>query len=241
MAERSDMDLTLVLPCFNEAKHFVQSMDEISRVLEQSRLRYEIIFVEDKSTDDTREILLGWSQGKSNIQVLLHEQNKGHGEALRNGFDKAQGEVMGFIDIDLEVSAFYIPTLVNKILLDGYDIATGYRYYGFLFNYNAILRAILSLGYRILFRLFMKINLKDTETGYKFFRKKIYFELKPEIKSQGWFWDTEFMVKSFRKGYKIAEVPVLFLRRKDKKTTIKVFSYTLRHFRELLKFSSEKN
>lgn len=234
------MNLTLVLPCYNESKHLVQSMDEIVRVLDQSRLSYEIILVEDKSTDDTRKILSDWCKDQSNVKVLLHEENKGHGEALRNGFAIAKGEVIGFIDIDLEVSAVYIPNLVNKILLDGFDIATGYRFYGFLLNTNAIVRALLSLGYRLLFRFLMRINLKDTETGYKFFRKKIYLELQPEIKSRGWFWDTEFMVKAFMKGYRIAEIPVLFLRRKDKKTTIKVFSYTIRHFRELVNFSSEQ-
>jgi glycosyltransferase involved in cell wall biosynthesis len=230
------LDLSLIVPCFNEAPHLRQSVSELLLTLRQSKLKFEIIFVEDCSTDNTKSLLKDIVSSVGEARVIFHQINQGHGQSLMDGVREARGTVVGFIDIDLEVSCVYIPKLVGEILLNNYQVATGYRFYGVRFNVNAMIRLILSLGYRILYRWVLGIPLQDPETGYKFFRRSDLLLLLERVKNPGWFWDTEIMTQAWLKGFKILEFPCLFLRRSDKKTTIRVFAYTVRHFRELIAY-----
>lgn len=230
------MDLSLIICCYNEAPHLRQSVAEVLAVLRNSRLSFELIFVEDLSTDSTREIVRELEKETPEARAIYHSRNEGHGQSVIDATSIAQGRVVGFIDIDLEVSALYVPTLVDSILSDGFHVATGRRYYAFQPSGNACLRFLLSVGYRQVFRRLLGIPLEDPETGYKFFSREVLTELIRQARNPGWFWDTEVMAAAYLNGYRILEKPCLFRRRADKKTTIRVFHYTLRHFRELLAF-----
>jgi glycosyltransferase involved in cell wall biosynthesis len=233
------IDLSLVIPCYNEAPHLVASVQEIAGVLDRSDYSYELIFVEDCSTDDTRRVLDGLRSKFPSAQFILHEVNRGRGRTVNDGLLAARGDVAGYLDIDLEVGARFIPDMINAIVLQGYDVATGLRTIEFSFMPMAILRYLLSIGYRALFRLFLGIPIRDPETGCKFFRRQAVLPILEYANNAGWFWDTQIMTYSYLNGLKIREVPCLFVRRSDKKSTIRVFSYTLRQFRELLQLSRE--
>jgi len=167
----SQLDLSLVLPCYNEGPHFEQSVGTLLDVLNHTSLTYEIFFVDDKSQDNTRELIGQICEKNPQCRTHFHTENKGRGAAFKTGFQMTSGQVTGFIDIDLEIHALYIPYLVGLILTHHYDMSLGRRYY--VLNQTGVIhRHILSHAYRKLSQLMLGIDFHDTETGCKFFQKR---------------------------------------------------------------------
>ena len=142
-------DLTLVVPCYNEAPHLRESVRAVVEVLEGSRFDYEVVFVDDCSRDDTRQIIEELCAEYAQCRFIFHETNRGRGAAFKTGFAASAGRITGFIDIDLEVAAHYIPPLASLIDQHGYDVATGRRYY-LARQTGGVHRILLSLAYRAL-------------------------------------------------------------------------------------------
>lgn len=227
------IDLSLIIACYNEMDVIEESVKEIKNVLDNTRYTYEIIFVDDKSIDGTVEFLKNYAAKNSNTKLILHKENTGRGGAVTDGIRKARGRIVGFIDIDLETPARYIPSLVQKID-KGYDIAIAIRIYKFYFR--GIIRWILSKGYIFLVRKLLKISLQDTETGCKFFNREKILKILDNVEDKGWFWDTEIIARAYWDDFKIAEVPTLFIRRFDSKSKLRLFKDTVEYFIKLVKF-----
>jgi len=233
------MDLTLVVPCYQEERHLRASVCEVIATLDQTVLDYEIIFVDDHSTDNTLQVIKDICSDTPRCRYVAHETNRGRGAAFKTGFSVAKGTVVGFIDIDLEVHVRYVPDLVRRVL-NGSDVVTGRRYY-VLSQTQAWHRHILSTGYRALTRAMLDINIADSETGCKFFRRSSAAEAVLGCHSDGWFWDTEVMVRSYYKQHQIVEIPCLFLRRFDKPSTVSPLADTVGYFRKLWRFRKTVN
>lgn len=231
-------NLSLVLALYNEASHLRASFQEIIRVLSKTDWNWEIIFVDDKSTDNTLEILGEILQENPNLKIktLFHSQNTGRGKAVADGIRIAEGEVVGFIDVDLEVSPEYIPKFVQEIL-GGADMAVGQR--SSKFSWLALDRYITSRGYSFLVHFLFKLPFQDTEAGYKFFRRSKILPLLEEIKDWGWFWDTECVVRAELHNFKISSLPVVFTRNPNKKSTVRILPDTINYFKKLFKFYRE--
>ena len=122
----SGVYLSLVIPIYNEAPNVAELLQEIEETLQGFTGRYEIIFIDDGSTDDTYARLAEFAQGKSHIKVLRFGTNFGQTAALSAGFHHAQGEVVVTMDGDLQNDPHDIPRLLEAID-KGYDIASGWR------------------------------------------------------------------------------------------------------------------
>jgi glycosyltransferase involved in cell wall biosynthesis len=190
------------------------------------------------SRDATREILarIVASHPQLSLRTILHEGNRGRGATVTDGFRAARGTITGYLDVDLEVHCRYIPSLVRAIER-GADVATLRRIYAF--QLLSLDRYLMSRGYSFLVRRLLEVDVADTETGYKFFRREKVLPLLDEIRDPGWFWDTEFMVRASRRGLKIVEIPGAYIRRGDKTSTVKGVRDSLRYFRQLLRFRGE--
>jgi len=230
--------LSLVLACYNEAEHLEASFAEIRDTLEQARFPFEVIFVDDVSRDRTREILarIVAEHPQLQLRTILHEKNRGRGATVTDGFRAARGAITGYIDVDLEVHSRYIPSLVRAIE-KGADIATLRRIYAF--QLLSLDRYVMSRGYSFLVRHMLDVGYKDTETGYKFFRRDKVLPLLDEIEDAGWFWDTEFMVRAARHGLSVVEIPGAYIRRGDKTSTVRGLRDSLRYFGQLVRFRGE--
>jgi len=110
-------DLSLILPCYNEAEIFQQSIAEIIKVLDKTNWTYQVIFIDDKSTDSTASLIKKAQKkySRKHLIAYYHSKNQGRGKTVKEGFLKARGKVVGFIDIDLEIPAWYIPRFVESI------------------------------------------------------------------------------------------------------------------------------
>ena len=227
--------LSLVLACYDEAEHLQASFAEIKETLEQASWPFEVIFVDDASRDRTREILhaIVAAHPGLDLRLVLHDANRGRGATVTDGFRAARGEIAGYLDVDLEVHPRYVPSLVRAIE-KGADIATVQRIYAF--QPRSLDRYVMSRGYSFLVRRVLGLPFRDTETGYKFFRRERVLPLLGEVRDGGWFWDTEFMARAARRGLSVAEIPGAYVRRGDKTSTVRGLRDSVRYFRQLLRF-----
>jgi glycosyltransferase involved in cell wall biosynthesis len=234
---RSKCDVSLILACYNEAGHLEESVRQILTVLDGTRWAYEVIFVDDCSADETSSLIddLIRRDGSRTMSKLSHARNLGRGRTVCDGFRQARGEVVGYIDVDLEVHPRYVPSCVQAIH-EGADAAYAKRIYQV--QPSILYRHVMSRGYSIFAQRLLGISLSDTESGYKFFRREKLLPLLEVATDPGWFWDTEIMTHFCLAGYSIAEVPALFVRRKDKKSSVRVVHDSARQLAKLLQFRS---
>jgi len=228
------VELSLVIACYNEEKILEKSVGEIEFVLKNARLSYEVILIDDKSKDNTLELIKRIARGRKNFRFFSHRVNCGRGKTVSDGIKKAKGKVVGFIDIDIEVSPIYIPYFVGKILTGQADIVTGWRTYRE--TLASLPREVLSRGYSFLVRKLLGVKLNDTESGYKFFNRRKILPVLKKTRNPGWFWDTEIMVLAYYDKLIIKEIPVLFIRRFDKQSTVNVIPDTVSYFVNLYRF-----
>jgi glycosyltransferase involved in cell wall biosynthesis len=228
-------DISLILACYDEAGHLEESVRQVISVLDSTRWVYEIIFVDDCSTDGTQGVIekIRAEHRHKDISTLFHAKNAGRGKTVSDGFRLAMGDIVGYIDIDLEVHARYIPSCVRAIE-EGAEAAYANRTYKV--QPSIFHRHILSRGYSGLVRRFLDIDLSDTETGYKFFRRDKLLPLLDKATDPGWFWDTEIMTYWSLAGYSVAEIPALFIRRGDKKSSVREVRDSLEYFAKLWQF-----
>ncbi len=106
----------------------------------------------------------------------------------------------------------------------------------YAFQLTSLDRYFMSRGYSFLVRKLLETGLRDTESGYKFFRRATVLPLLDEIQDPGWFWDTEFMVRAERKGLRMEEIPGAYIRRHDKTSTVSGIRDSIAYFRRLVSF-----
>lgn len=234
---KKSVEVSLVLPCYNEAGLFAGSVARIASVLDASQLSYEVIFVDDTSHDGTQKLIASYCAKHPEFYALFHTVNKGRGQTVTDGIRAAKGNIVGYIDIDCEVDPIYMPKMISLILAGKADVVIGKRFYRT--SPRAMVREILSRGYQWLSDKMIGTGRLDTETGYKFFNRKKILSILSKAKHPGWFWDTEIMVYARRAGLMIVEEPVLFLRRFDKQSSVNIIRDTGDYLVNLWKFRQE--
>jgi len=236
------LDFSLILTTYNEAHIITEDVAKIVRFLDKLKYNYEIILVEDCGKDNAKEVIKDIVENKyrdHNISYIFNEQNMGRGRSVEIGFSKAKGNIIGFIDIDLEVSHYFIPQMLDAITEEGYDGAFGRRLD--TFGIRSLHRWLATKVYVSLVKFFLHTPTADSEAGYKFFKRSSYDKIAAIPKDNGWFWDTEVMYWTFKKGLRIKEVPVIFIERPDKKSTVRLFSDSVNQFKKLVSFRPKED
>lgn len=229
------LDFSLIMPCYNQEKFLNGSINKILDIFAMATLKYEIIFIDNKSTDNTVSIIKDILKKHPDWQLIQHEVNKGRGASVSEGIKASKAPIIGYIDIDLSTSPWYLLRLIYEVN-NGADIATASRVYKL--RPRVIFRWILSKGYNLLMRLVLNCCLQDTETGCKVFNRNRMLPILDKISEMHWFWDTEIMVYSFITGYKIVEVPSIFIR-EGLSTTVRIFRDTKDYFLNLIRFRQQ--
>lgn len=228
--------VSIILPCYNEGQTFEKSVRQIIKVLNSLKKPWEIIFVEDKSTDKTKKTIEKLVDQIKNFQAIYHPQNQGRGKSVADGIKAAKGKICGYLDVDLEVSEKYIPLFVKEIE-NGNDLVAGHRFYeGGL---KSLSRYLSSKIYSFIVMSLFRIPIRDTEAGYKFFRRSKIIPILSKVQNKHWFWDTEICARAYLAGLKISEIPILFVRRYDKKSTVKLIPDTIDYIRNLIRLKSQ--
>jgi glycosyltransferase involved in cell wall biosynthesis len=233
-------DLSLVIACYNEEPHLAENVREIRATLDLCRWETELIFIDDASTDRTASLVRELVDGDGRATACFHERNVGRGGTVAEGMRMSRGSVVGFIDVDLEVHCRYVPSMVQAILVDGYDVATAHRIYKFRPTPSAMVRWLLSTGYRRLAQLALGSPFVDTETGFKFFRRERVLPVLDRCVDTHWFWDTEVMLESAHAGLKVIEIPALFQRQAGAGSSLRVIPDTVDYLRAMRRFRKRR-
>jgi len=238
--EKSNVEFSLVLPCYKEGTHLKESLDSIVHTLDRLQLSYEIILIEDCSPDNTAERIREYCTAHPNINIrtIFHEKNMGRGSTVTEGILEAKGTYVGFLDIDLEVHARYIPAAILALQRAECEMVLADRSYkkSTLFIHRGLMTDI----YKFLTRFILNSPSFDTEAGFKFFQRDAIVPILKQCKDSHWFWDTEVTIRSFDAGLRIQSLPVLFIKRADKKTTVRFFRDSIKSFRALIHFSKQR-
>jgi glycosyltransferase involved in cell wall biosynthesis len=164
------MDLSIVVPLFNEEESLPELCAWIRKVCEDHNYTYEVILIDDGSTDDSWKVIEGLREGDLNIKGIKFQRNYGKSAALNEGFKAAKGDVIITMDADLQDSPDEIPELRRMILEDGYDIVSGWKKVRYD---NTLTKNLPSKLFNAATRKVSKIHLHDFNCGLKSYRKKV--------------------------------------------------------------------
>lgn len=229
--------ISVVLPCYKDGPHLKQNVERIIQTLELLNKEFEIILVDDASPDDTGTIAddVACLLGPDRVQVIHHPVNRGRGAAFVSGARAARGGIIGYLDVDLEVSSVYIVECVRKIVKNDADLVIGQRHYQV--EFGLLYRHVLSRSYALLVSTVLRIPAHfDTESGYKFFKRTALERYLDSFHHEGWFWDTEVVSRFYWDHRRIESVPCLFLRNAEKNSTVKPVRDTLDYCKNLLAY-----
>jgi len=163
------MDISVVVPLFNEEESLPELEAWIRRVMEANKFAYEIVMIDDGSTDRSWAIVEKLSAKNPCVKGIKFRRNYGKSAALHLGFDAAQGDVVITMDADLQDSPDEIPPLFKMIMEDGYDLVSGWKKK----RHDPLSKTIPSKFYNRLTRWMSKIELNDFNCGLKAYRRPV--------------------------------------------------------------------
>ena len=165
----SKLDISVVVPLYNEAESLPELVAWIDRVARDNGLSYEIIMVDDGSTDGSYEVVERLREEYPAIRAASFMRNYGKSAALYVGFEMAEGEVVFTMDADLQDSPDEIPEMRRMIVEDGYDLVSGWKRK----RYDPIGKRWPSKFFNLTARLMSGIKLHDFNCGLKAYRRKV--------------------------------------------------------------------
>lgn len=207
-SHRPTCDISVVIPLFNEQNSVKELYEGIIQVLSMLNKEFEIIFVDDGSTDESPRVLAQLIQGQSRVKVIQFRKNYGKSAALAAGFSRASGRYIITMDADLQDDPREIPALINK-LIEGYDLVSGWK----KLRHDPLTRKLASRIYNYFTSLVSGIKLHDFNCGLKAYR----YEVINSIKVYGQL-HRYMPVLAHREGFKVTELVVQHHPRKHGKS-----------------------
>jgi glycosyltransferase involved in cell wall biosynthesis len=224
-AMKGSVEISVVFPAYNEAGSLESAVDKVSQALNEFTRSYEIIIAEDGSTDGTDKLAAALAEKHPFVKHIHGEKRLGRGAALKNAFKQSRGEVLVYMDLDLATDLKHLKALVAAVESEGYELATGSRMLHESKVKRSGTRNIASKTYNFMVRTVLGSKVKDHQCGFKAFRREHLMQLLDEVDANHWFWDTEILVRAYRRGSKIKEIPVSW--KGGQETKVRLFKDSL--------------
>lgn len=196
-------EISIFFPFWNEEKNVKKVTEQAISVAKNIAYKWEIILVDDGSSDNTLKEAKKISHTHRNVRVVSHTPNRGYGAALKEGFNAAKYKYIVFTDGDGQFDFSEVTLLINAIR--GYDIVIGYRRKRK--DENLAIRLLLMHLLKIWDYLLFRFSVKDIDCGFKLFKKEAIEIISP-LRSEGAMITTEILAKAKNKNLRIAEVGV---------------------------------
>ncbi len=201
------LELSIVLPMYNEARRIEHCVKSVEKAIKSFSSSYEIIIAEDGSTDGTDLIASYLAEINPSVKQLHSDMRLGRGRAIKRAFHIAKGDVIVYLDADLATNLRHLPQIV-KVVKGRRGMAVGSRLVRGSRVERSTLRRISSIAYNLLVRMLFCDGVRDHQCGFKAFSQELAKDLLGKVRSNGWLWDTEMIVRGKRRGYSITEIGV---------------------------------
>ncbi len=201
MTAATGSSLSVVLPAFNEAEILQVTVESVMNALDPSGVAYEILIIDDGSTDGTGDIAAQLEARHPHcVRCMRHDTNKGYGAALRTGMREAKGQYISFLDADNQFDPRDFPRLIA--LMNDYDVVTGIR----TPRSDRWWRQALSSSYNSYARLVLSVPFRDINCAFKILKRCVLDQI--QLESNHYCFSAELLAKSKHAGFRIAETPV---------------------------------
>ena len=224
------VSISVFFPCYNEQENVGRTVGKALDILEKLGTEFEVIIVDDGSTDRTGQIADEIAAKDKRVIVVHHQRNLGYGAALQSGFRAAQKELVFYTDGDGQFDMEEMPPLLP--LMEQYDIVSCYR----LKRQENLMRRINGFCWTKLVCLMFGMKIRDIDCAFKLYRREIFDNI--ELTSTGALIDTEILARAVRKGYRIIQRGVHHYPRTAGKATGANLKVIFRAFKELFKLRS---
>lgn len=205
--ETPGIKLSVIVPAYREARHIHENLGRLLTELDGLGRSYEVIVVSDGNTDRTAREAEGVVS--PNIKVIEYNRNMGKGYALRCGVSHSSGDLITFIDADMELDPRYIKGFIAVMETFDCDAVVGSKRHPMSNVRYPPARRFQSLLYQLLIRLLFNVKVRDTQTGLKLFRRRVLEDVVPLLAIKRFAFDLELLVVARQLGYrKVMEAPV---------------------------------
>ncbi len=223
--------ISVFFPCYNEAENIPGLVNKTLTVLSGLTSDFEIILVNDGSTDNTREIIDSLAAENPSVRAVHHKTNSGYGAALQSGFRAAEKELVFYTDGDAQFDIEELPAILP--LINQYDIVSCYR----LDRKDTAIRKLNAWCWTNLVCFLFRMKIRDIDCAFKLFKRKIFDQI--EMHSTGALIDTEILARAIRKGYTVTQTGVHHYPRTAGSQTGANLTVILRAFKELFKLRKD--
>lgn len=218
--------LSIFIPAFNEEGNIETCFKSAITIANDISDEYEILLIDDGSTDQTATIVRNLQALNSNIRIIQHQSNQGYGSALQTGIKNCRFEYIFFTDADLQFDLSELHSFLPHT--SKYDVIIGYRF----MRQDPLIRILNAKVWNSLVRLFFHLRIKDINCAFKLFKKEVVQRI--EILSKGAMASAEILIKLEQKNIPILELPVKHKPRKWGSATGAKISVILLAIKELL-------
>lgn len=197
-------ELSVFFPAYNEEKHIENTVKQAVKLLPNVADKWEILIINDGSSDKTGEIADKLEKSDSRIKVITHSPNKGYGASLRSGFYKTKYDWVAFTDSDGQFDFSEITKLIEKQQDTGADVVAGY----YLKREVPFYRKLNTYLWQVVVRILFGLKVRDIDCAFKLVSREVIKGI-PKLESErGAFISSEFLIKTQKTGYKIVEIGV---------------------------------
>lgn len=213
--------LSVIIPAYNEAERIGQSLSALEKDLEKRREPYEVVVVDDGSTDQTRKIVESFAESNNRIRLISSACNRGKGHAVRSGMKASSGEWIVFVDADYPTPILFAYEFIDHIQKTGTDIVFGSRR-----SAGAVIRKDMGMMRRLVgtcgvhvSRIILGHTIQDTQCGFKVFSKKAAQIIASKSMINRFGFDMEIVFLAKRHALRIDERPLIWTH--DHVTTVR--------------------
>lgn len=208
--EKPGLDLSVVIPAYNEARRLGPTLDRVVAYLEGRGLSHEVLVVDDGSVDGTAALVEG--HPGAGVRLVRQPENRGKGAALRRGVAESRGRRVLLCDADLSTPIEELPAL-ERPLDAGARVAIGSRGLADsdVRRHQPVYRELMGKTFNRFIRLLGVRGLRDTQCGFKLLEGEVARSLFPEVRTEGFAFDVELLWLARRRGHRVEEVGVAWI------------------------------
>jgi glycosyltransferase involved in cell wall biosynthesis len=208
----------IVIPVYNEERALPAAIAELRTRLDGWKYEPRLVIADNASIDRTEEIgrELGQAAGTDYVRIA----EKGRGRALKQVWLDSDADAVSYMDVDLSTGLEALTPLIDAVLEEGYQVATGSRTMAGSRITRSSGRRTLTWFYNRIIRLVMGVHFSDAQCGFKALSHAAAQELMPLVQDNNWFFDTELLVLAEKSGYRIKDVPVTWVEDKDSRVNV---------------------